>query len=41
MVFNESLFDLSHVDNNCNSELTIPIISYRDFPFTSTLVLII
>ena len=33
MVFNDSLLDLSHVDNNCNSALTVSTIRFKDLPF--------
>ena len=36
MVFNEILLDLSHVDNNCNSGLTVSTIRFRDLPFKTT-----
>ena len=36
VLFNESLLDLSHVDNNCNSALTVSTIIFRDLPFNTT-----
>ena len=41
MVFNESLLDLSHVDNNCNWALTVSTIRFRDFLFKTTHVLLL